>query len=249
MNTAGPTNQRTGGFGGTVTLVTGNIQQVPVINNPSGMRLAQTFTLLLSVTVPPTNPDGSAASCNCVAAINWVENGQQVQRLVTVGPGTGVSVSGSGTGVQVSFSDVPIGAHYVGGLTYQATALLAPGVRAAQSQLPVLQQILPSNAATGNGGATFALAPGAFTGTIPIPQNAGVRSVWVSAVETNAVGSPIASTVYCTAINPGGDLLNVWNPNVSIGMVPLPPGATGILIQNNDNINPVQITILWGVDG
>jgi hypothetical protein len=306
----GPMSQQTGGYGNSVKLTTGNLQTVPVINQPSGFRLAQTFTLLLGISKPPLNTatvlngtvsvtNGSTAvafaqsqagilaknqyltfaiqpgtlyqiasfngttgvtltgpfdgttstttatfqlgpqvagapvTCNCVASMNWVENGHQVQRTVTVGPGAGVSISGSGTGVQVELSDVPLGDGYTTGITYEVTALLAPGVRASSSQLPVYQtQIVQT------------VAPTASL-TVSIPANAGIRGVILSAVNTAAGGG---SNVYAQALTPGGDALKIWDPQIETGVVALPPAATTLTVTNLDT-DAAQVSILWVIDG
>ena len=229
-------NQETGGFGASVPMTTGSgaLNPVPIINQPQGLRLAQTFTVMFALTVPlqrSTDPSpGTPAPANCQALIQWVENGQQVQRLVTVG--NGVSVSGSGTGVQISLTDLPFGTGYISGIPYQVTALVVPGLRPSFS-LPLYVPIT-----------TFELLASSSVG-IPIPQGIGVRAVEVSVVN---LAAPTPPEVLVQALGIGA-LYKAWDPLTLPGMTPVPAASTNLFITNRDAANAVTVTVLFGIDG
>ncbi len=241
-------NEQTGGFGITVPMVTGSNQPVSLINQQYGLRKAQTFTIqfginpapTLSTLVPPaiTPTAGPPAPVNCQATLQWVENGNQVQRIITVG--NGVSISGMGTGLQVTLQDIPIGADYVNGLAYQVTGLLSPGLRPAFTFLPYLITPLAPSSTT----SLAVMAPNT-TMTVQIPVNAGVR-----AVEITAVGNGAGNTADVIAAASSSTVAyKEWVVTGAPTAVGLPSGCIQIVIQNRSTTVAATVSLLWLIDG
>lgn len=226
-------NGQTGGYGATIDMVTGNIQKRSAINQPGGMRLAQTFTAEFGITFPTDT--GGPGNVNCIATVQWVENGNQVKRLVSVGNGT--TISGSGTGVQIDLQDIPLGPTYINGLKYQVSVLVAPGIRGSFDIPPAYQDAI-----------TFIVTPPSVLTTIDIPQDAGVKGVDFVAVDTAAPNTPPA--IYVEALDPAGNVLKSWNPNLATPSIQrLPPNAITLHVVAITSVATYNYSWAWIVDG
>lgn len=222
-------SQGSGGIGATVDMTPGNSAIKGLLNMPGGVKGAETFTVQFAM-----NLALGAPTPRCVAFLSWVINGNQVTREIDVG--NGVSISGSGTGLQVQVQDQSSGIYNVNPQTpYSVTALLTPGVRASQSQLPTLQA-----------GTVNAINVGSFA-VFPIPPNAGVRAALVTATPPVGFGA-LKSTVIANASN-ATTQFTTWDPSVVTGFVPIPPGATQVVVYNIDATYAALVSCTWGIDG
>jgi len=234
------TNEQAGGFATTTPLVTGSPQVVTLLSMPLGRRRADTFTVQLGV-VPPgpidtTSAPPTFASCNCVVTATWVENGQQVQRVLSVGPQVSASISGSGSGLQLQAQDVAMGVHYKRGLPYAVTAILSPGLRGGLSVLPGL--VTPASMRQ-------QLTADSTAGPIPVPP--GTRAALVTAVRLGA-GGPNAE-LYAQAVSSGGDILLEWNCSLDNRPVPLPAATQFLNVVSLDATNVSSFTVTFLSDG
>jgi hypothetical protein len=227
-------NQQTGGYAATVDLLTGASAPTPILNLPAGFRLAQTFTVEFGISQPQSKAaPGTPGNFNCVATIQWVENGNQVQRRVSVGSGT--TVTGSGTGVQVSVQDNRLGAGYESGLGYQVTAILSPGPRAAFGTPPILQDSV-----------TIVLAAGLSGINIPVPQDAGISGI--EALVVDSATPQTAPSMYIEAQDFAGNNLKVWHPD-NAQRVLLPPNTRNLRVINVGASPTVNFSYSWIVNG
>jgi hypothetical protein len=224
---------QTGGYGASVDMTTGNNGNVPIINQPSGFRLAQTFTVEFGI----SPPIGGAAVA--FGVVQWVENGAQVRRVISIG--SGATLSGCGTGAQVSVYDATTSPLSSLGKKYTISAILSPGVRGAQSHLPTLIVDLPQTLESFT-------APGTGFLKYSVPQDSGVIAAEVTIVDT--IGNPATPCqAYVQAVSQVGAVLKYWVPSLSPGMVALPPGTVALVVQNTSGTVVAQTSVTYGIDG
>jgi hypothetical protein len=170
------------------------------------------------------------------------ENGNTVKRRFHVVNGTSISVAGrvldlriqdvTPTTQPLSGSPTP-GA----GTKYTVSVVVERGTRASDN-FPTLYGGIFS--LTESGGLTPSV-------TIPIPPEAGVVSAEVCALSAST--PPGASEVIVEFGMPTGAILKAYRVIDKPGFVIVPPGATQILIANQDAANAALVTLTWGIDG
>jgi len=189
---------------------------------------ASNYTLQFGV-IPPT---GGKGVYRCVATVIWKNEGNTLQRQIDVV--NGASITGFGMGVTVSLADLTPDYGQGGvGSEYQVQQLLTPGTRPSQDQPPRLQGTTEP----------LTIAP-ASPATIAIPQNAGVISVYVNGNSEGTdpidlIGVFESNATTLSSFDDGG--LNKW--------VPVPAGATVLVLQNVDSSDSIAMSVIWGIDG
>lgn len=207
---------------------------------------SETYTVQFKVT-NIHNITAGVSSINPVAEVTWTINGTPVRRLVSVGSGT--SVSGTGSSVRVVVKDAtdindassPAGVI----LEYDVTITLAPGLRPISQPAMYLSYIptgAPPVVSLG-----FVSIPGAGSVTIPIPQDAGIISSFITI--TNPV-APFTTDTGTALVSEQGTIsaYKTYNPFFR-QWVPMAPQATEINIANNIAANSIFASVIWGIDG
>jgi hypothetical protein len=191
-------------------------------------------------------PPESGAPFAAIATIKWSDGGNVVQRMVSLV--NGVMISGVGRVIDISVTDttpafLPLteetatpGPHS----EYTVTALVSHFPRPSESRPPTLY-----------GGVTELTNSGGVAPSIdfPIPQRAGVISVAIYAQSLSATGAK--PNLYVTATTPVGGTWAAWavDSGSEVEFVPLPPGATDVVVSTNDTVNATFLTVMWGIDG
>jgi hypothetical protein len=219
---------------------------------------AAEYTVQVGISQTP-NAIAANGPPNLRAIISWNTNGQQIERMVSVGGGT--SISGSAEGVSVSlqdFSGQPANDNFA---EYDVTVTVVPGVRASTSAPPTLIPLISEALWQTEFGTTAPLTtPGvySFIGSnqvlqIEIPQGVGIQSVLVSPgadFDATAGFSPVTDILvyqydvndnYCGIFYADGD-----------GFVPIHPLATTLLLKCGTLAHGHSIvgtSVKWGIEG
>ena len=180
------------------------------------------------------------------ALIIWTTNGIQISRYITVIDGT--SISGTAEAVQVTLFDktppnIPgPAANPDAGLKYDVAAVVASGVRAANSIPPVLLLSIPSS-----GGRAWQFpVPAGGTVNIDIPQDVGARGVRVSVESPTLTSIPeqgiiVNQMVDSTPVNGYDPRSHDWEPVT---------GATSLQLRAKAGLGfSVFCTIVLSIDG
>jgi len=227
-----------GGWSGYADMVTGQADPSP---GPYFTCEAQMVTIHFGIIVPSRGEVLYNNIAHCVATILAGVEGQWVQRQISVGLGTTLTVAADS--VQISFQDITAITNVEAdlGLTYRVTAQIVKGIRASYENPPILVAFtdIVNSVASAQSGVVSLSASG--NARYPIPPNADAI-----AVEVMIVGTAPDVTVFAAS---GNVDLKEYNPSATFGFVALPPGATFIEIQNNNAIDPVNVTVTWGIDG
>jgi hypothetical protein len=227
-----------GGWSGYADMVTGQADPSP---GPYFTCDAQMMTIHFGIIVPSRGEVLYDNIAHCVATIQAGVEGQWVQRQISVGLGTTITVAADS--VQISFQDITALTNVEAalGLTYRVTAQIVKGIRATYENPPILvafTDIVNSVPAQQSGVVSLNASGNA---RYPIPPNADAI-----AVEVMVVGTAPDVTVFAAS---GAVDLKEWNPLATFGFVALPPGCTFVELQNNNAIDPVNVTVTWGIDG
>ena len=162
-----------------------------------------------------------------LAEITWSVEGNDVRRLVNCV--NGMTVSGTGQAVKVRVYD----ASDANPVEYQVSIQVVKGTRSSVQHPPFLY------------GDRETLLAGAQT-QIPIPQNAGVTSVYVPIGKIGTAGAINNNEIQVIHENLVS-VLSQYDPTV-FQWVPIAGGATSITIVNNSTAD-LRITPVWGIDG
>ncbi len=176
------------------------------------------------------------------AEIAWSVAGNTVRRRVTAG--NGVSVTGNGEGVSVKLKDYSINTGVGTTRPYVVHASVAPGVRPAKNQPPILTTRTPEPI----------LLVGGATSIVQIPPDAGVISAMITAYAfTSASGIYVSvpipeGTAFVQQL--GGGLRLKYYDARTYDFVPIAPGATAIGLANNFAAGTsIYYTVTFGIDG
>ncbi len=235
--------------------------QDPVTGNfTKGDRIAIAETYTIRFGVNPPNPGAGednttlSVTFDAVARITSKVAGNMITRYVQIGYGTAVTLTAEGLDIDVFdetdsqfwavVADVPVPQ------TYRVTMQVAPGLRASFEVPPTLKgKADVVNGAAENPPAYGVLNLAASTGAAryPVPQNAGVVSCEVIAVDgTTAATFPVGVTATAFA---GTYASKMWNPSINTGFIVLPPNTTFVEVANTSSSDPVDVTLTWGIEG
>jgi hypothetical protein len=187
---------------------------------------AQYYTVQFSVKAPPSG------FFEAVADVIWSVEGVDVRRKISVI--NGATISGTAQAVKVSVVDAT-DPNVFPNEEYEVDIAVTPGVRPAQQQPPRLF------------GGAFSIPAGGPPINVPIPQDAGVISVNISAYRVPT--APLAL----------GDAMGLMGNNViplsgfvvkpeGDGWIPVPPGANILQLINNSAF-ALGYGVTWGIEG
>jgi hypothetical protein len=180
----------------------------------------------------------------CVATIRAADKGNYIQRQMNIVKGASISIAGRVFGIYVTDTTpafLPLSGFESPtptpgpGTGYVVSVIVERGNRAAESRPPTLY------------GGSAQIASHASL-TVPIPENAGVISLEVTAQVAVAFPSS-APNVTVTFTTASGGIFKQYNPIEYTGFVSAPPGATSVEFVNNDGSNAVNISWTFGIDG
>ncbi len=175
------------------------------------------------------------------AIIIWSVGGNNLQRRVSIGNGT--SVYGTGQQVNVTLKDAT---RLSGGaatpLQYKVSVQVAKGVRPAMQQPPIL---IPSEDDGTWTQGRVNVAGAASSPDITIPKDAGVISVFATAVSPAGTAVPDGSVLLEQRTS---EIQRESGISTSGLWLPLSPNAELLRITNT-NAFEVQVGILYGIDG
>ena len=181
------------------------------------------------------NPLKADQPISIEATIKWSTQGNFTSRRVSVVNGT--SISGVAEAVTVNAKNQVIGFTSPGDPKYTLSILCTPGLRPAYSNPPILEKFNAANSIVGIG----------FV-DVPIPQDAGATSVFVTAA--SVVGAaPARDEILVQQSNPAVLGLRVYDPREEPTFVPIVPGATSITIFNRNAGATVKWAVSFGIDG
>lgn len=193
--------------------------------------------------IEPKDKNGNGVPVECVATILASDRGNSIRRQMNIVKGAGISLAGRVFDVRVTDTTPPTLPLTEGTVTpganssYVVSCLVERGNRASESRPPTLY------------GGIVSLTTHASV-TIPIPEDAGVISLEVSVIEATTFPLTTAKpnvTVYYTT--PAGGVFKAYDPTIETGFVPIPPGATQVVIVNSDGAKTVFASLNFGIDG
>lgn len=239
-----------GAWAGQTTLTVGNINNSLKVTADFKSQGAKpgTYTILLNSTQPPNG-------CTPVAVITWSVAGNSVTREVSLG--NGVSVTGTGEGFTVTITDATDTTHYgfftppagPGQGDYVVTALVTKGTRGSDGQPPTFIPGAVGNALVDVGPGTYNVVAGGAV-VIPIPQNVGVKSVFVSAIDVNATPNVVTTADGFISQQNGVAVYGNFYPNTNT-WVPIIPGARTLELFNTlaGGGHTLAFYVAFGIDG
>lgn len=233
-----------GGWSKTVDLISGNVD----LNGTLQANFDQAGEYTVQFTVDNiVDLFGAPGIINPRADITWTVEGNPVRRTVSIANGT--TVSGVGQACKVEVYDEPLVGGGGSSYGYQVGVTVAPGTRSATRVQPQLIPDLGVGSSIGS-----ILVAGGTTVNIPVPQNVGATSVYITVTGRNG-GAPLVLTsanVVVRHIN----LLAVqddksYNPD-NAGWVPLAASTDQITLENAFGFgsgNDILFSVTFGIDG
>ena len=204
---------------------------------------AQNFTVQFSISArSAVNGGPFLGNITPVAEIEWALGGNNQRRLVSVFDGT--AVTGVAEHFTIRVTDQTDPNDGTNQTQYNVTVTAARGVRGSTA-LPPTYQTYIQNAGLNKLG-TFNLGPGANI-ILPIPQNAGINSVMVTA---DSIGVLLTGIEFdFEQSNPAGTLKR-YNP-MNYNFVSISPQADRIIFTNLTGGPGItlEFSVTWGIDG
>jgi hypothetical protein len=237
---------RTSGSGGwskSIDLISGNVNQ----NSTMQVDFDEAAEYTVQFTVDNfIDLAGGPGIINPRADITWTVEGNPIRRTVSIANGT--SVSGIGQACKVKVYDEPL----IGGSgspwAYTVGITLAPGLRPATQTQP---QLNPDLGTPGTLSSILVAAGSSIT--LPIPQNVGATSIYITATGRNA-GAPITLTPANAVVRHINQLAfddKVYFP-VNAGWVPLAASSNQYVLENafaGGSGNDILFSVTFGIDG
>jgi hypothetical protein len=204
---------------------------------------AQNFTAQFLVTQKQAIGGGSPGDITPVAEVLWAIGGNQSRRLISVFDGS--SITGVAEHFTIKVSDQTDPTNGTNQTKYKVTITVARGVRGSSALPPTLQTYITHAGLIKLG--TFILSPTENL-TVPIPQNAGINSVMVTA---DSIGVLLDGTEFDFVQSSVTGALKRYNP-MSYGFVPISPQADRLIFSNLTPLiggHAIEFSITWGIDG
>ncbi len=177
-----------------------------------------------------------------VATIIWTVEGNQISRMVDVA--NGVSLSSPSQAVKIIVNDLTTVAEGgTPGQDYGVTISIVRGTRA-YTGIPATLKAAESN------GIISALALPIGGGlTYPIPPNAGVISVSVTALPASGTPPSDFAIGHTNAASIVMKIYSYNDPEVGPEFIAVSPLATIIALTNIDATRADSVSVTWGIDG
>lgn len=209
---------------------------------------SKNYTVQFSVGSTKNSATGqivNQAFINPVGVITWSVNGNSVRRVVSVI--NGMSITGVGEGVKVVVTDRTPQPIIGEAVEYDIDITVAPGSRASVTQPPTYCPTLETQEGMieVSGGGTFDIA---------VPQNAGVISVYITAVDSTGKTPLTTLLARIDQVSSTGAVVRQYDPNANYPsvFVPIMPTCTKITLVNNQPVseaNAILFAVTFGIDG
>jgi hypothetical protein len=170
-----------------------------------------------------------------IADVNWSLEGNWLHREIDVV--NGASISGQCDAVDVTIRDTSLGTSLG---NYTVSVAIAEGVRPAMEQPPFLTGL-------GDSQGSGVFPPGAFFYQVPVPQNAGVISVYTTV--SALVGTALDPKDVLVSQNSGIGQVKAYSPLLITGWVPIASGVTSIFISGGPAVPGTLWSVVFGIDG
>ena len=189
--------------------------------------------------------------CNARAEIVSNVEGNEIRRLVSVIDGMSVTIRGQT--VRVTARDFTVAA-LSNNVAYNVGILMTAGVRGANKQPPLLSPLYYTPTApptTQVAIQTFIPVPPGTTLFVPIPEDAGVISVYTTVAITGGIPvAPVPSQGFVvTHQDNAGDRFRMYDPRDFPDWVPLAPNSEMIALTNNTVASSAEFSLVFGIDG
>lgn len=201
---------------------------------------AENFTAQFFISELAAVGGGAVGNITPRAEILWSIGGNTQRRLVSVYNGT--AVTGVAEHFNIRVIDDTILTDISNQTQYNMSVTVARGVRGSTALPPIYQTYISNPILTAFG--MFILIPGA-TFVLPIPENAGITSVMVTASQ---VGVLLNGTEFTFSQATPFAALKRYNP-MDYGFVPLSSQTTRLLFQNLTPATSIEFSVTWGIDG
>ncbi len=122
---------------------------------------------------------------------------------------------------------------------YNVSCQVTRGVRGSSGQPPTFYPIQPFNTLV-----TFVVA-GATAAAVPLPSDAGITQIFVTCASATAIPP---ATIFLQLTNNVPLPVKIWDPILTEGWIPVPPGTTVFNIDNH-NAFAIDVSISFGIDG
>lgn len=218
------------GWGQSGELIAGNDSKRVTLQFP--LKRAGEATVQLGCDI--RNAEFAAVRFAAIAEILWSTNGNTVRRVVSLKDG--MSVTGVGEHVKVIVTDASRSDDIIpNNLQWAASIMVAPGSRSATQQPPYLEEQTP-----------FDVAAGA-TAEVPIPENSGVISAFVTAAAP--IGVALADNNVLVDQMFLAQVVKSYDPR-NYGWVPITPYADRLILRAAAAVGGnVRFGVVWGIDG
>jgi hypothetical protein len=186
----------------------------------------------------------------CRAEITASVQGNRVKRLLSVSDGASITLRGKNIDVRVKDFTSTGGPFPVAGTKYQVSILGTLGVRAASKQPPLLDPLVYR---TTVGGANIVidgpiLVLAGSTIFVPIPEDSGVNSVFVTVDDGTGVTVFTQNEIVVRHMSIGGTAMKAYSPYIWADWVPVTSNSSFIGITNRSAVEAFA-SITFGIDG
>jgi hypothetical protein len=171
-----------------------------------------------------------------IANIDWSLDGVWLHRTIDVV--NGQTISSQCDGVAVKVTDTSLGTALG---EYEVTMAIAEGTRPTVQQPPFLTGL-------GDSQGSGVFPPGANFLAVPVPQNAGVISVYTT-VAAGIVGTVLDPKDVEVSQNSGIGQVKAYSPLIITGWVPISSGVTTVFIFTSAAAPGTIWSVLYGIDG
>ena len=197
------------------------------------------YTLSFDV-IPPTDADGNLVPYACVVQVRFNENGNTQQRMFSLSGAQSISLPGRVLDVRVTDTTPEI-------LPTTSTPTPSPGSKYTV-RMVVERGVRPTSSRPVLYNGCFLLENDSSM-TFAIPQGVGANTLNVS-----YGGEPdgLPSQLLVTFKGPGGVgvFKSYWLQQAQQDMfITIPPGATEVVVNNEDASNSTFFSVQWGIDG
>jgi hypothetical protein len=190
--------------------------------------------------IPPTDDEGNMVPFAAEAQIRFSEKGNTIQRVISIVQGVSISLPGRVIEIRITDttpSTLPPGGESPiptpgAGSPYVVTVVIERAPRASGQPPTLYGGIVPLS--------------GGGTAVVAIPIGVGAKSLVIG-----WAGNPVPAPLLVSFTTAAGGAFAQYIVSADLEGVPLPvpPGATEVLIENTDATNPGNATITWIIDG
>lgn len=186
---------------------------------------------------------------NAQADITSSVGGNEIRRVITVADGAAITTRGMNVRVVVrDFTDSSINT----GNEYNVQIVSTLGVRANFKQPPFLVPLVYRVTAVGGVLAVYQgsiLIPPTIESFVPLPNDAGINSVFISVISADPTVVFAASEISARSYTSAALIINQYSPIGNPDWVPITPNTAQIGILNSAAGANAVVSVFFGIDG